>query len=54
MSRKKTKRKRPEQLELSPTIGSKFDNVKCELCDRDTPRRFGPRCGHCKHIIVKD
>ena len=52
---RKRKRKRPEeQLDLTPTIRSQFDNVKCELCGRETPRRFGPRCGGCKRTIVKE
>ncbi len=50
----KKKKKRPEQLSLTPELGSKFDNVECELCGRETPRRFGPRCGSCELIIVPE
>lgn len=51
---KKRKRKQPEQLELTQTILSKFDNVNCEGCGRETPRRFGPRCAMCQGIPKKD
>ena len=49
-ARKRKRQKQPEQLELTPGLGSKFDNVACENCGRETPRRFGPRCAMCELI----